>query len=131
MISYISEGNGPGLVVSCVVPLFFTWVFSIIRVYVRLIMLKIWKIEDWLFIASQVCIFAFPEFPEIVLIGDKQVTFTILAVCALVTAVHGNGQHLISLSPVDIPIAMQVCLSYSLFLAHRFKLIIITVLVHL
>jgi hypothetical protein len=38
----------------------------------------------------------------------KQVTFTILAVCALITAMHGNGQHLLSLKSVDIPIAMQV-----------------------
>ena len=110
MVSYISEGNGPGLVVSCVVPLVFTWVFSVVRIYVRWFMLKIWKIEDWLFVASQVCAIYFPLFPEIVLIGDKQATFTILAVCALVTAVHGNGQHLVTLSPIDIPIAMQVCL---------------------
>jgi hypothetical protein len=111
MASYISEGNGPGLVVSCVVPLFFTWVFSIIRVYVRWVMLKIWKIEDWFFVASQVHIISLPLFREIVLIEDTQATFTILAVCALITAVYGNGQHLLSLKPVDIPIAMQVCFS--------------------
>jgi hypothetical protein len=111
MASYISEGNGPGLVVSCVVPLFFTWVFSIIRVYVRWVMLKMWKIEDWLFVASQVCAILFPESRGVILIEDTQATFTILAVCALITAVHGNGQHLLSLKPVDIPIAMQVCFS--------------------
>jgi hypothetical protein len=69
MVSYISEGNGPGLVVSCVVPLFFTWVFSIIRVYVRWVMLKIWKVEDWFFVASQVCTTSLPSFLAIVLIG--------------------------------------------------------------
>jgi hypothetical protein len=71
MTSYIGEGNGPGLVVSCVVPLFFTCVFSIIRVYVRWAILKIWKIEDWFFVASQVCTASFLEFafPEIILMG--------------------------------------------------------------
>ena len=68
MTSYISKGNGPRLVVSCVVPLLFTWVFSIIRVYVRWVMLKMWKIEDWFFVASQVWMRT-PTISEIFLIG--------------------------------------------------------------
>lgn len=53
-MKYISEGNGPALVASCVAPLVITWFFSFLRVYVRWFMLKIWKVEDWLFVASQV-----------------------------------------------------------------------------
>jgi hypothetical protein len=53
-ISYISTGNGPALVASAVVPLGITWAFAGVRVYVRWIMMRIWKVEDWLFIGSQV-----------------------------------------------------------------------------
>jgi hypothetical protein len=54
MVNYIIEGAGPGLVISCIVPLVFTWFFFCMRIYVRWIMLKMWKVEDWLFVASQV-----------------------------------------------------------------------------
>jgi hypothetical protein len=57
MAKYISEGAGPGLVVSCIVPLVVTWFFFCMRIYVRWIMLKMWKVEDWLFVASQVSLF--------------------------------------------------------------------------
>jgi hypothetical protein len=57
MVKYISEGAGPGLVVSCIVPLVVAWSFFCMRIYVRWIMLKMWKVEDWLFVASQVSLF--------------------------------------------------------------------------
>jgi len=50
----ITQGRGPGMVIAAVVPLGVTWIFSLIRIYVRAILLKIWKVEDWLFILSQV-----------------------------------------------------------------------------
>ncbi|PMD25880.1 hypothetical protein NA56DRAFT_564534 [Hyaloscypha hepaticicola] len=58
------------------------------RIYVRWILLKMWKIEDWLFVASQIA-------------------YTILVSSGLVSAIHGNGQHLANIAPADIPIAMH------------------------
>ncbi|PMD46677.1 hypothetical protein L207DRAFT_451239, partial [Hyaloscypha variabilis F] len=88
MVKYISEGAGPGLVISCIVPLVITWCFFCMRIYVRWAMLKIWRAEDWLFLASQIA-------------------FTVLAISALLSALHGNGQHLANIELTDIPIAMQ------------------------
>ncbi len=42
------------MIATAIVPLGVTWGFALVRVYVRVMMLKIWRVEDWLFIASQV-----------------------------------------------------------------------------
>jgi len=53
-MGYIDRGNGPSLVACTIVPFILTWAFSSVRIYVRRFVLKIWKVEDWLFLASQV-----------------------------------------------------------------------------
>lgn len=54
MGGYTTKGNGPALLTACIVCLVLTWVFSTVRVYTRAVLTKVWKIEDWLFIATQV-----------------------------------------------------------------------------
>ncbi|KAH9203885.1 hypothetical protein DL95DRAFT_230532, partial [Leptodontidium sp. 2 PMI_412] len=76
---------GPSLVASTVVPFILTWAFSFVRIYVRRFVLKLWKIEDWLFLVSQL-------------------TFSALAICAFFASIYGNGQHLKTVATKDLPI---------------------------
>lgn len=55
MGNYITQGNGPALFTTSIVTLVLTWSFFPVRIYTRAVITKVWKIEDWLFIASQVC----------------------------------------------------------------------------
>ncbi|KAK0111818.1 hypothetical protein ONS96_001086 [Cadophora gregata f. sp. sojae] len=87
-MGYIDRGNGPSLVACTVVPFVLTWAFSSVRIYVRRFVLKIWKIEDWLFLASQA-------------------SFSILTMCAFIATIYGNGQHLKTVSQKDLPIVMK------------------------
>ncbi|PVH78534.1 hypothetical protein DL98DRAFT_590278 [Cadophora sp. DSE1049] len=87
-MGYIDRGNGPSLVACTVVPFVLTWAFSSVRIYVRRFVLKIWKIEDWLFLASQAA-------------------FSVLAMCAFVATIYGNGQHLKIVAAKDVPIVMK------------------------
>ncbi|KAG4422789.1 hypothetical protein IFR04_004137 [Cadophora malorum] len=87
-MGYIDRGNGPSLVACTIVPFILTWAFSSVRIYVRRFILKIWKVEDWLFLASQAC-------------------FSVLAMCAFVATLYGNGQHLKTVARKDLPIVMK------------------------
>ncbi|KAH7386533.1 hypothetical protein BKA64DRAFT_145491 [Cadophora sp. MPI-SDFR-AT-0126] len=87
-MGYIDRGNGPSLVACTLVPFVLTWAFSSVRIYVRRFVLKIWKVEDWLFLASQA-------------------TFSVLAMCAFVATIYGNGQHLKTVAAKDVPIVMK------------------------
>ncbi|KAH7317905.1 hypothetical protein BKA65DRAFT_109857 [Rhexocercosporidium sp. MPI-PUGE-AT-0058] len=87
-MGYIDRGNGPSLVACTIVPFVLTWAFSSVRIYVRRFVLKIWKIEDWLFLASQIC-------------------FSVLAMCAFVATIYGNGQHLKTVAAKDLPTVMK------------------------
>ena len=57
-MGYLDRDNGASLIACNIVPFALTWAFSLVRIYVRRFVLKIWKIEDWLFIASQVSVHA-------------------------------------------------------------------------
>ncbi|KAH9214248.1 hypothetical protein DL95DRAFT_389702 [Leptodontidium sp. 2 PMI_412] len=87
-MGYIDRGNGPSLVACTVVPFVLTWAFSSVRIYVRRFVLKIWKVEDWLFLVSQIC-------------------FSVLALCAFMATIYGNGQHLKTVAAEDVPIVMK------------------------
>jgi hypothetical protein len=68
-------------------------------------MLKMWKIEDWLFVASQVSFSQ--KRPYLQLDSPHQIAYIVLVVSALLSALHGNGQHLANTELTDIPIAMH------------------------
>ncbi|KAL2065250.1 hypothetical protein VTL71DRAFT_2919 [Oculimacula yallundae] len=87
-MGYLDRGNGPSLVACTVVPFVLTWAFASVRIYIRRFMLKVWKIEDWLFLASQIC-------------------FSVLAVCAFIATIYGNGQHLNTVAESDLPVVMK------------------------
>ncbi|KAK0113325.1 hypothetical protein ONS95_013581 [Cadophora gregata] len=87
-MGYTNEGNGPALLTACIVAIVLTWVFFGVRIYTRLFMTKIWKIEDWCFVATQA-------------------SFTIYVIVALQSTLHGNGQRNKDIAQGDIPIAMQ------------------------
>ncbi|KAH6721454.1 hypothetical protein DL95DRAFT_463428 [Leptodontidium sp. 2 PMI_412] len=87
-MGYTTQGNGPALLTTCIVCLVLTWAFFSVRIYTRAFLTKVWKIEDWLFVASQV-------------------SFTVYALVSLQSTLHGNGQFNRDIDPVDIPIAMR------------------------
>ncbi|KAL2062079.1 hypothetical protein VTL71DRAFT_6345 [Oculimacula yallundae] len=87
-MGYTTEGNGPALLTTCVVCLVLTWIFFAVRIYTRAFLTQVWKIEDWLFVASQL-------------------SFTVYAVISLESTLHGNGQHNKDIALSDIPIAMR------------------------
>lgn len=87
-MGYTTQGNGPALLTSCIVCLVLTWVFFAVRIYTRAFLTKVWKIEDWLFVASQM-------------------SFTVYACISLESTLHGNGQLNKNIKPADIPIAMH------------------------
>lgn len=53
-MGYTTQGNGPALLTTSIVCIVLTWVFFTVRIYTRAYLTKIWKVEDWLFVASQV-----------------------------------------------------------------------------
>ncbi|PVH84107.1 hypothetical protein DL98DRAFT_93187 [Cadophora sp. DSE1049] len=87
-MGYTTQGNGPALLTSCIVAMVLTWIFFAVRIYTRLFMTKIWKIEDWCFVGSQV-------------------SFTVYVIVALQSILHGNGQRNKDIELGDIPIAMH------------------------
>ncbi|KAH7379969.1 hypothetical protein BKA64DRAFT_686770 [Cadophora sp. MPI-SDFR-AT-0126] len=87
-MGYTTQGNGPALLTACIVTMILTWIFFAVRIYTRLFMTKIWKIEDWFFVASQV-------------------SFTVYVIVALQSILHGNGQRNKDIKLSDIPIAMH------------------------
>lgn len=104
-MGYINEGNGPGLALSAVIPFFVTWMFVAVRVYVRWFMLKVWKLEDWLFIGSQVCTQFHAENPA----NNDQIVFSFLCFTGLMATVYGNGQHLKDVNFKDLVPILKVC----------------------
>ncbi|KAH9221858.1 hypothetical protein DL95DRAFT_455211 [Leptodontidium sp. 2 PMI_412] len=87
-MGYTTQGNGPALLTSCIVCLVLTWVFFAVRIYTRVFLTKLYKIEDWLFVASQL-------------------SFTVYAFISLESTLHGNGQLNKDINEADIPIAMH------------------------
>ncbi|CZT52125.1 uncharacterized protein RSE6_13380 [Rhynchosporium secalis] len=94
-MGYLNRGNGPGLVACTVIPFALTWIFASIRIYIRRFVLKLWKLEDWLFLASQIC-------------------FSFLALCAFLATFHGDGQHLRSVASRDLPTVMKYWYTFEL-----------------
>lgn len=86
MGGYITQGNGPALLTSCIVCLVLTWTFFCVRIYTRAVLTKVWKIEDWLFVATQVspC-----TVDTEVFCSQYQVSFTIYAFISLESTLHG------------------------------------------
>ncbi|KAH7370002.1 hypothetical protein BKA65DRAFT_10025 [Rhexocercosporidium sp. MPI-PUGE-AT-0058] len=87
-MGYTTQGNGPALLTTCIVCIVLTWVFFAVRIYTRAFLTKVWKVEDWLFVGSQV-------------------SFTVYSLISLQSTLHGNGQLNKDINPVDIPIAMR------------------------
>jgi len=58
-MGYLNVGNGPALAATNITCLVLTWILAPLRVYVRLCLVKSWKLEDWLFVATQVVIRCF------------------------------------------------------------------------
>lgn len=86
--NYLSSGFGPILLLSACSILAFTWIFSLIRIFVRIHILQLWRIEDWLFLISLV-------------------SFTLLVVATIVSVLYGNGQLIRDIRPRDISSAVQ------------------------
>ncbi len=82
------------MVATAIVPFIVTWGFALVRIYVRWFMLKIWKIEDWLFVGSQVSsglFFPFTFLPAR-LFRIKGSQLTVLALVYVLGACD-NGTH--------------------------------------
>lgn len=104
MGGYITKGNGPALFTACIVCFVLTWVFFTVRIYTRAVLTKVWKIEDWLFVATQV---SPPGCENRQTANTIQLSFTLYAVISLESTLHGNGQLNKDIATADIPIAME------------------------
>ncbi|KAG9245610.1 hypothetical protein BJ878DRAFT_7897 [Calycina marina] len=89
MVSYITIGKGPSLAAANISCLVISWIFSPVRVYVKLRISKMWHLEDWCFVGAQLL-------------------FTALALTSLESAYSGNGQKLATIASEDIPKAMKL-----------------------
>jgi len=118
-MGYTSQGNGPALLTASIVALVLTWVFFAVRMYTRLYMTKIWKIEDWCFVGSQVSRWSEESLSisagwtegrskEMLTRRLTQVSFTVYVIVALQSILHGNGQRNEDIAQGDLPIAMHV-----------------------
>ncbi|RKF60156.1 hypothetical protein OnM2_053038 [Erysiphe neolycopersici] len=85
---YTSSGYGPALLISCCVLLSLTLLFSLLRFYIRLYLLRIWRVEDWLFAAALI-------------------SFALLDICTLISSLHGHGQLKTNINPDDVVIAVR------------------------
>ncbi|KAI6249196.1 hypothetical protein HI914_02499 [Erysiphe necator] len=85
---YISSGFGPALLISCCLLFLLTWIFSLLRFYIRLYLLRLWRLEDWLFAAGLV-------------------SFSLLDICTLLSCLHGHGQLHSNIRPDDVIIAVR------------------------
>ncbi|RKF71974.1 hypothetical protein GcC1_096007 [Golovinomyces cichoracearum] len=90
---YTTTGFGPALLSSSCILLILSWVFSALRIYIRYSVLRLWRIEDWLFLASLA-------------------SFTFLVIVTIFGTLHGNGQLNENIYPDDVLIAVRVKICY-------------------
>jgi hypothetical protein len=100
------EDRGPQVAAVGILFLTLAWIFTTLRCFVRISVIRLFRMDDWLAVATLVrVIYSCSEFEELII---RQAIYTVYCTFVLAGARYGTGRHLVDVPQQDVVIAMKV-----------------------